>query len=205
MATMILSKIVSTFQTEEVLLKYPLKYYESMNTVLLQELMRYNRLIVKIITSLKNLIKVYEGTILINEEYEMLSQSILNNSIPESWSKVSYNSCKSLIAYVEDLKKRIDFFNNWIENGRPKVFWISGIFFTQSFLTATLQEYARKNHIPIDTLSYSFQVIEDVKDPPDSGVYVNGLYLEGARWEQGELKECKSRELYFEFPTVRFT
>ena len=46
----------------QVIGKYPVKYMESMNTVLRQELIRYNRLIEVIRTSLHNLsraVKVY--------------------------------------------------------------------------------------------------------------------------------------------------
>jgi len=39
----------------QVISKYPVKYMESMNTVLRQELIRYNRLIEVIRTSLQNL------------------------------------------------------------------------------------------------------------------------------------------------------
>ena len=200
---MILSKISETFDINKVLEKYPLSYDESMNTVLIQEISRYNRLINRITTTLKNIIKVYEGIILITDEYELLSQNMLKNKIPESWIKFSYNSCKSLASYIEDLTKRIEFFNLWIDKGRPQIFWISGLFFTQSFLTATLQEYARKKHIPIDTLGYSFEVVQEVKDHPQYGAYVNGLFLEGARWDGTKLDESYNRELFFEFPIVR--
>ena len=204
LSNMILSKISATFNINKARESYPLSYYDSMNTVLIQELSRYNRLIIRITTTLKNIIKVYEGIILITDEYELLGQNMLKNKIPEMWVKFSYNSCKTLVSYVEDLKKRIEFLNLWIEKGRPQIFWISGIFFTQSFLTAILQEYARKNHLPIDTLNYSYEVVQEVNGHPEYGAYVNGLFLEGARWDGTQLAESLTRELIFQFPTVRY-
>ena len=77
---------------------------------------------------------------------------------------------------------RLKFFQDWIDNElAPNVFWVSGFYFTQSFLTGVLQNFARKYTIPIDHLGFEFQVLKeegDMEKKPDDGAYVKvGVYV----------------------------
>ncbi|KAF2981156.1 hypothetical protein EK904_006835 [Melospiza melodia maxima] len=154
----ILAKLPDTMNVQEVIEKYPLLYEESMNTVLVQEVIRYNKLLEEVDLSLKDLLKALKGLVVMSSRLELMATSLYNNTVPEIWNSKAYPSLKPLASWVNDLVQRIEFMQNWISHGIPSVFWISGFFFPQAFLTGTLQNFARKSVISIDTISFSFQV-----------------------------------------------
>ena len=79
-------------------------------------------------------------------------------------------------------------------------------------MTASLQTFARKHMEAIDGLQFEFYImrefeeIEDIKEGPADGVYIYGLYLEGARFEEESclMKESLPGMIYSLLPVLHF-
>merc|ERR1719272_193427 len=170
--------------------KFPTLYEESMNTVVKQECLRYNSLLWEMIANLKDFRKAIKGLIVMTNDLEALGKSMFVNEQPALWVKKGPLSLKPLSSWYLDILARCAFFQMWYDLEKPPpLFWVSGIFFPQAFFTGAMQNYARKFNEEIDLLSYKHIMMDHIKNPkeelttkPENGVYVYGMFLEGARW-----------------------
>lgn len=72
-----------------------------------------------------------QGLVVLSAELEAMGNSIFDQTVPALWEKKAYPSLKPLSPWYEDLLQRLAFMRNWVDNGIPDVFWISGFFFPQ--------------------------------------------------------------------------
>lgn len=149
-------------------------------------MIRYNALLTVIRNSLIELRMAIQGLQVMSEKLDNMLTLVSIGKIPNEWISKSFPSLKPLSSYINELLDRLQMLQTWYDQGQPSAFWIFGFFFTPSFTTSILQNYARKHKLSIDKLDFDFEMMEMdhsiYVSPPKEGAYVYGLFLEGCGW-----------------------
>ena len=175
-----------------------------------QEIAKLNKMLSGLNGSLNQLRRSIKGLVVMSSELEEMFNGFVNGQVPPNWTKISYISLKPLGSWVADLLERVVFFKAWLTAGKTDSLWISAFFFPQGALTSALQIYSRATKTAIDSLAWRTEVTkmmpDDVTGPPKTGVYIYGMYIEGARWDKNQMciTESIKGTLFEEFPVVWF-
>lgn len=158
--------------------------------VLLQELERWNSLVMRMASSLQDLRRALTGEIGMSDELDNLGDSLFNGFLPATWRKLCPNTQKPLGSWMVHFSGRYNQYDAWLAAGEPVVMWLSGLHIPESYLTALVQTTCRLKQWPLDKSTLYTQVTQftnagDV-ERLETGCYVSGLYLEGAAWDMQE-------------------
>ncbi|KAJ2947929.1 hypothetical protein O0L34_g9722 [Tuta absoluta] len=209
-------------QAKEMLLKVPpnfdphevkdrLKLYGILNSMVIflrQEIDRMQKVINLVRQTLKDLLLAIDGTIIMNEALRDCLDSIYDAKVPQSWQKCAWSSSTLGFWFTEFLERNTQF-SNWCFNARPNSFWMTGFFNAQGFLTAMRQEVTRSHKgWALDVVTLHNDVtkfnVEEIRSPPLEGVYVHGMFLDGASWDRRNMRLCEStlKVLYTAVPVT---
>jgi len=168
-----------------------------LEVVLIQEIERYEALVKRMVNNLKDLKRALKGEIGMTPMLDELGSALFNAQLPGLWAKLAPQTQKPLSSWVEHFLRRHRQYDDWTKKGDPSVFWLSGLHIPESLLSALVQASCRRRGWALDKCTM-YTVLTKTDDPNSvhhmlDGTYVQGIYLEGARWDV-ELA-CLARQL----------
>jgi len=192
-----------------------------LNIFLFQELQRLQNIIKIVRTNLKSIAMAIDGTVVMTTDLLEDLSSIFDARVPRRWTndpsgaEISWLMPK-LGGWFTGLNERYHMLNTWLENGRGamKSHWLTGFTNAQGFLTGMRQEVTRQhkkdqwalddvvNHTRVENVD-----AERVKEVPEEGQNIHGLFMEGGRWNRAEqlLDESEPKKLFAPMPVIYVT
>ena len=204
-----------------------------LNVFLFQEIQRFQVILSLCRKMMKDIVAAIEGTIIMTPDIVEAITSIFNLRVPNKWlydptgAEISWLS-PTLGQWLAGMRARNSQLTNWLETKTDRLtsYWLGLFFNPKGFLTGMKQEVNRinkANEWSLEDVVFSTEVMNVTisvegeqkagekgltgkKD--DGGVFVHGLFLEGAAWSKydgGRLMECVGQDICIEFPVVYFT
>lgn len=171
---------------------------------LYQEIQRFQNILNIARSWMNNMCLAIDGQIIMSPELAECIKFIFDLRVPKMWltdpsgAEISW-LCPTLSPWLASLVNRHYQLKTWLEKDRPISYWLTGFFNPQGFLTSVRQEITRAHRAE----NWALDAVEqrsEVADPrntiiaddariegksiaePQEGVWVHGLWLEGAAW-----------------------
>ncbi|CAN0149606.1 unnamed protein product [Ectocarpus sp. 6 AP-2014] len=184
------------------------------------EIQRLQKVIAKVRSILTQLQQAIKGEVVMTEELQETLYAVYDAKVPRLWAFTITGDEFSWILptlglWFSSLITRDEQDRTWLNNGRPTCYWLTGFFNPQAstgMLTAMKQEVTRKHKAEkwaLDDVVYhtevtSYERMEQVRSPPAEGVYIHGLFLDGAAWskQEGVMVESEPKKLFVSLPVL---
>jgi len=188
-----------------------------LNIFLFQEIQRLQSVISTVRTMLTSLQQAIRGEVVMTEELQNALQSMYEAKPPNPWVFTVAGDeyswiCPTLGLWFTSFLQRNEQNNTWLTTHRPHSNWLTGFFNPQGMLTAMKQEVTRKHKQEawaLDDVVYHTDVTNmvdanHVKSPPAEGLYVHGLFLDGAAFNKHDRKltEQEPKKLFVPLPVL---
>ena len=191
-----------------------------LNIFLYQEVQRLQMAISNVRFTLEIVVQAIRGEVVVTAEIMDSINAIYDARVPKIWLYSPAGDELSWLApnlgvWYSGLVTRDHQYRSWLSSGRPTSFWMTGFFNPQGFLTAVQQEITRahKNeNWALDSVVMHAEVTEIqnaelVRSTPKEGLYVHGLFMDGAAWNSVEnsIVESAPKKLFSNMPILLVT
>jgi len=192
-----------------------------LNIFLFQELQRLQRIISIVRNNLSSLSMAIDGTVVMTVALLEDQDAIFDARVPKRWTHDPSGAEISWLlpnvgGWFTGLIDRATMLDTWLNNDRKimKAYWMSGFTNGQGFLTGMCQEVTRqhkKDQWALDDVITHNEILpydlDRVKEVPEEGQNIHGLFLEGGRWnrQDNKLDESEPKKLFVALPIVYVT
>jgi len=192
-----------------------------LNIFLFQELQRLQNIIAIVRTNLKSVAAAIDGTVVMTTELMEDLGFLFDARVPRGWTNDPSGAeiswlMPNLGGWFTGLTERQAMLNNWLENGRSvmKAYWLTGFTNAQGFLTGMRQEVTRqhkKDQWALDDVISHTEVLpydmERIREVPEEGQNIWGLFIEGGRWsrQDSRIEESEPKKLFTSMPAIFVT
>mmetsp|Transcript_19701 Transcript_19701/g.47811 ORF Transcript_19701/g.47811 Transcript_19701/m.47811 type:complete len:274 (+) Transcript_19701:1-822(+) len=192
-----------------------------LNIFLFQELQRLQRIILIVRTNMKALVMAIDGTVVMTPDLLEDLNAVYDARVPKKWTHDASGAeiswlMPNLGGWFTGLVDRHELLSTWLDGDRRvmKSYWLTGFTNSQGFLTGMRQEVTRqhkKDQWALDDVITHTEIlpidVEKVKDVPDEGQNIHGLFIEGGRWNrhEGRLDESEPKKLFVGMPVIFVT
>ncbi|XP_077863125.1 dynein axonemal heavy chain 5-like [Saccoglossus kowalevskii] len=179
------------------------------NRFMLREIDMMINLLAEIRLSLQTLKQITENPVglfgdRLSEKLLSIADDLYNQRVPEAWRKLAGDSAPpsnwQLASWFADLQQRCQHFERILVLGRDKfpAFWLGAFFYPRALLAMIKQEAMRiygSQTSQVEPFVFQTEITardkDHVRDPPQEGVFVHGIFMWGCTWEKttGELHD----------------
>jgi len=178
--------------------------------VFMQEADYMNGLVYEMVRGLQELQLGFKGELTMSPQMEDLADSLYLENLPMWWVKLGFPSTRPLKSWRINLQARCEQLDGFINDPLqiPRVVDVSLLFNPQSFLTAIMQVTCQAQGLELDKLQVFTDVTKREPKQVDSaakdGAYVQGMFLEGARWDtaSNSLEDSRPKEMFVKMPVI---
>ncbi|XP_078034863.1 dynein axonemal heavy chain 7 [Augochlora pura] len=179
----ITDKLQDSFEID--LLNESSLFQEPLNRVLLCEAKLLKHTLAVLTRTLQSLKLVFEGSLPFTDSLQTISERLYKNKVPHIWKNIKNNNITDNLGYyIDNLKKRIHFLKQWMNEGCPSIIWLDALYFGKMFFSTILSTFSKKYDIPIEEIELEFKIMNNETDIKNVDAYfIRGLHLSGARWD----------------------
>ncbi|XP_077979356.1 dynein heavy chain domain-containing protein 1-like [Glandiceps talaboti] len=132
-------------------------------------------------------VAVAKGETACTPAMQVMMDALKDNMVPSSWLPTNYPVQLSVDDFFDTLQRKLELLSTYCSKEKAAISYNLAVFNNpEAFSQCVLMEHARREYIECQQLTLQTHILsskESITSPPDYGVYLTGLCLHNASWD----------------------